>query len=38
MAIDKVAMESSELVRQAYGYKLFTNLVEPVVKLAAMLL
>ena len=31
-------LESSELVRQAYGYELFTNPVEPVVKRAAMLL
>ena len=31
-------LESSELVRQAYGYELFTNHVELVVKRAAMLL
>jgi hypothetical protein len=35
---DAKRLEGSELVRQAYGYELFTNPVEPVVKRAAMLL
>ena len=36
--LSRQRLESSELVRQAYGYGLFTDPVELVVKRAAMLL